>query len=179
MKRILTILAASLLAAVCLSAQEKSTGSEIKSRFHFTAEINMSASEYSKAGTNFGIFGFTVSPGYCFNENWALYVPVSSDILLMNRLSTRNYIEQGTLGLGAKYQLNMKEHKALGFSLSGGSTYIKSDINYFKAKAAVSLGFHGIGGSPYVSVGCTYMKPYQSAMKDKVLFECSIGFAIF
>lgn len=73
----------------------------------------------------------------------------------------------------------MKNNMALGFSLTGGSTYLKSDINYFKAKAAVSLGFHDIGGSPYVSIGCTYMNPYQSAMKDKVLYECSIGFAIF
>lgn len=58
----------------------------------------------------------------------------------MNRLSTRNYVEQGTIGLGTTYQLNMKGHKALGFSLTGGSTYVRSDLNYFKAKAAVSLG---------------------------------------
>ena len=178
MKRFLIIMAASLFAAVCMSAQEKNNEGEAKSRFYFTADFNMSASEYSKAGTNFGIFGFTVNPGYRFNDNWVLYVPISSDMVLMNRLSTRNYVEQGTIGLGATYQLNMKEHKAIGFSLSGGSTYIKSDLNYFKAKAAVSLGFHSIGGSPYVSVGCTYMSPYQNKMKDKVLFECSIGFSI-
>lgn len=177
MKRILTILAALLLAAVCMLAQEKNN--EVKSHFNFTAEINMSASEYSKAGTNFGIFGFTANPGYRFNDNWTLYVPISSDIVLMNRLSTRNYVEQATIGLGGKYQLNMKDHMALGFSLSGGSTYLKSDLNYFKAKAAVILGFHGIGSAPYVSVGCTYMNPYQSMMKDRVLFECSLGFAFF
>ena len=73
----------------------------------------------------------------------------------------------------------MKDRTTIEFALSGGSTYIKSDINYFKAKAAVSFGIHGIGCAPYVSIGCTYMNPYQSAMKDKFMFECSIGFAIF
>ncbi len=173
MKRILTILAASLLAAVCMSAQNAD------SHYHFTADFNMSASDYSKGKPDFGIFGFTINPGYRFNENWAVYMPVSADMVLLNRQSTRNYVEQGTIGLGATYQVNMKDHAALGFSLTGGSTYIRSDLDYFKAKAAVTLGFHSIGRTPYVSIGCTYMKPYDNVMKDKVLFECSIGFVLF
>lgn len=173
MKRILTILAASLLAAVCMSAQNAD------SHYHFTADFNMSASDYSKGKPDFGIFGFTINPGYRFNDNWAVYMPVSADMVLLNRQSTRNYVEQGTIGLGATYQVNMKDHAALGFSLTGGSTYIRSDLNYFKAKAAVTLGFHSMGRTPYVSIGCTYMKPYDNVMTDKVLFECTIGFSIF
>lgn len=139
----------------------------------------MSASDYSNGKSDFGIFGFTINPGYRFNDNWAVYMPVSADMVLLNRQSTRNYVEQGTIGLGATYQVNMKDHAALGFSLTGGSTYIRSDLNYFKAKAAVTLGFHSMGRTPYVSIGCTYMKPYDNVMKDKLLFECSIGFVLF
>ena len=179
MKRIVTFLAASLLAAVCMSAQETKTYRDHVPHLHFTTEINMSGYDYYKLKPDSGIFGFTVNPGYRFNANWAVYVPVSSDIVLMNKTTTRNYVEQTTVGLGATYQLNMKDHMALGFSLTGASTCIRSDLNYFKAKAAVSLGIHGIGCAPYVSIGCTYMNPYQSAMKDKFMFECSIGFAIF
>lgn len=179
MKRILTILAATLMTSVCISAQENETLNDAVSHYHFTADFNMSASEYNKAKPNFGIFGFTINPGYRFNDNWALFIPVSADIVLLNRQSTRNYVEQGTIGMGASYQINMKDHAALGFSLTGGSTYIKSDLNYFKAKAAVILGFHNLGRTPYVSIGCTYMKPYHNVMKDKVLFECSLGLTIF
>lgn len=179
MKRILTILAAAMSAVLCMSAQDTKTYRDKVPHLHFTTEINIAGYDYYKLKANSGIFGFTVNPGYRFNANWAVYVPVSSEIVLMNRQTTKNYIEQCTLGLGVTYQLNMKDHMALGFSLTGGSTYIKSDLNYFKAKAAVSLGFHGIGGSPYVSIGCTYMNQYQSVMKDKFLYECSIGFAIF
>ena len=179
MKRILTILAASLVATVCMSAQETKTYRDHVPHLHFTTEINMSGYDYHKLKPDSGIFGFTVNPGYRFNANWAVYVPVSEDIVLMNKTTTRNYVEQTTVGLGATYQLNMKDHMALGFSLTGASTCTKSDLNYFKAKAAVNFGIHGIGCAPYVSIGCTYMKPYQSAMKDKFMFECSIGFAIF
>lgn len=179
MKRTFTILAASLLAAVCMTAQDNGTDRNASSAYHFTADFNMSASEYTKAKPNFGIFGFTINPGYRFNDNWAVFMPVSADMVLMNRQSTRNYVEQGTIGLGASYHINMKDHAALGFALTGGSTYIKSDLNYFKAKAAVILGFHHLSKMPYVSVGCTYMKPYHNVMKDKVLFECSIGMTIF
>jgi len=179
MKRILTILAALFAAAVCMSAQDNKTYRDKVPHLHFTTEINTAGYDYHKWKPDSGMFGFTVNPGYRFNANWAVYVPVSSDIVLLNRKTTRNYIEQATVGLGATYQLNMKDHVALGFSLTGGSTCIRSDLNYFKAKASVSLGLHGVGGSPYVSIGCTYMNPYHSAMKDKFLYECSIGFAIF
>ena len=124
-----------LLVTLPMAAQNGSSR-DSDSHYHFTADFNMSASDYSKGKPDFGIFGFTINPGYRFNENWALYMPVSADMVLLNRQSTRNYVEQGTIGLGATYQVNMKDHAALGFSLTGGSTYIRSDLNYFKAKAA-------------------------------------------
>lgn len=98
---------------------------------------------------------------------------------MLNRQSTKNFVEQGTLGLGGSYTLTMKDHKALEFVLSGNSTYIKSDLNYFKAKAVVNFGFHGLGGTPYVGIGCSYFSPYNNLMNDKVMFEVNIGFTIF
>ena len=91
----------------------------------------------------------------------------------------RIFIEQGTLGLGGSYTLTMKDHKALEFVLSGNSTYIKSDLNYFKAKAAVNFGFHGLGGTPYVGIGCSYLSPYSNVARDKVMLEINLGFTIF
>ena len=49
---------------------------------------------------DFGSYGFTISPGYRFNQHWAVFVPVNADVLLLNRQSTKNFVEQGTLGLG-------------------------------------------------------------------------------
>ena len=179
MKQIATILAAIALIAVSASAQD-SNYREKASHFYATAEFNITGADFQGWGKpDFGSYGFTVSSGYRLNPHWAVFVPVSTDVLLLNRQSTKNYVEQGTLGLGGSYTLTMKDHMALEFVMSGNSTYIKSDLNYFKAKAAVSFGIHGIGCAPYVSIGCTYMNPYQSAMKDKFMFECSIGFAIF
>lgn len=179
MKRILTI-AALLLTSALISAQEKKTYRDNVPHFYFATEFNFSGADYKKFGKpDFGTLGMTVSPGYRFDESWAVFVPIGADVVLMNRQSTRNYIEQGTLGLGTSYQLNMKDHMALMFVLSGGSTYIRSDLNYFKAKASVNLGLHGIGASPYVGFGCSYLKPYQNAMKDKVMFEATIGFQLF
>ncbi|MBQ8484229.1 MAG: hypothetical protein IJ504_08005 [Bacteroidales bacterium] len=45
----------------------------------------MSASKYNNAKPNFGIFGFTINPGYRFNDNWAIFMPVSADMVLLNR----------------------------------------------------------------------------------------------
>ena len=104
---------------------------------------------------------------------------MNADILLLNRQSTKNFVEQGTLGIGGSYTLTMKDHKALEFVLSGNSTYIKSDLNYFKAKAAVNFGFHGLGGTPYVGLGCSYLSPYGNVGNGKVMFEVNIGFTIF
>ena len=178
MKRIVTILAAIALVAVSASAQESER--EKVSHFYTTTEFNMTGADFQGWGKpDFGSYGFTVSPGYRFNPHWALFVPVSTDVLLLNRQSTKYYVEQGTLGLGGSYTLTMKDHKALEFVVSGNSTYIKSDLNYFKAKAAVNFGFHGLGGTPYVGIGCSYMKPYGNIGNGKVMFEVNIGFTIF
>lgn len=178
MKRILTIFAAILIAVISASAQESKR--EKVSHFYTTTEFNMTCADFQGWGKpDFGSYGFTVSPGYRFNQHWAVFVPVNADILLLNRQSTKNYVEQGTLGLGGSYTLTMKDHKALEFVVSGNSTYIKSDLNYFKAKAAVNFGFHGLGGTPYVGIGCSYMKPYGNIGNGKVMFEVNIGFTIF
>ena len=153
---------------------------EKASHFYATAEFNMTGADYQGWGKpDFGSYGFTVSPGYRFNPHWAVFVPVNADVLLLNRQSTKNFVEQGTLGLGGSYTLTMKDHMALEFVLSGNSTYIKSDLNYFKAKAAVNFGFHGLGGTPYVGIGCSYLSPYSNIADDKVMLEVNFGFTIF
>ena len=178
MKRILTIFAAILIAVISASAQESKR--EKVSHVYATAEFNMTGADFQGWGKpDFGSYGFTVSSGYRLNPHWAVFVPVSTDVLLLNRQSTKNYVEQGTLGLGGSYTLTMKDHKALEFVLSGNSTYIRSDLNYFKAKAAVNFGFHGLGGTPYVGIGCSYLSPYGNVVNDKVMIEVNLGFTIF
>lgn len=178
MKRTLSIITMVLI-AVCTSAQESNTYRDKVPHLHFNAEFNIAASEYNKGKPDFGIYGVTVSPGYRFDDNWAVYIPVSMDVVLMNRQSIRNFVEQGTIGLGASYQLSMKDHTALVFTACGGSTYIKSDLNYFKAKAAINFGIHGIGASPYIGIGCSYLKAYQNSIKDRVMFEATLGITMF
>ena len=179
MKRILTILVVIVLTTVSASAQD-SNYREKASHFYATAEFNITGADYQGWGKpDFGSYGFTVSPGYRFNPHWAVFVPVNVDVLLLNRQSTKNFVEQGTLGLGGSYTLTMKDHKALEFVLSGNSTYIRSDLNYFKAKAAVNFGFHGLGGIPYVGIGCSYLSQYGNVGNGKVMFEVNIGFTIF
>ena len=178
MKRIVTILAAIALIAVSASAQESER--EKVSHFYSTTEFNMTGADFQGWGKpDFGSYGFTVSSGYRFNPHWAVFVPVSTDVLLLNRQSTKNYVEQGTLGLGGSYTLTMKDHMALEFVMSGNSTYIKSDLNYFKAKAAVNFGFHGLGGTPYVGIGCSYLSLYGNVANDKLMLEINLGFTIF
>ena len=179
MKRILAILAVIVLTTVSASAQD-SNYREKASHFYATAEFNITGADYQGWGKpDFGSYGFTVSPGYRFNPHWAVFVPVNVDVLLLNRQSTKNFVEQGTLGLGGSYTLTMKDHMALEFVMSGNSTYIKSDLNYFKAKAAVNFGFHGLGGTPYVGIGCSYLSPYGNVGSDKVMLEINLGFTIF
>ena len=179
MKRILTILAVIVLTAVSASAQD-SNHKEKVSHFYATAEFNLTGADFQGWGKpDFGSYGLTVSPGYRFNPHWAVFVPVNADVLLLNRQSTKNFVEQGTLGIGGSYTLTLKDHKALEFVLSGNSTCIKSDLNYFKAKAAVNFGFHGLGRTPYVGIGCSYLNPYGNVEKDKVMFEISFGFTMF
>ena len=179
MKRILTILSVIVLAAASAMAQD-SNYKEKASHFYTTTEFNVTGADYQGWGKpDFGSYGFTVSPGYRFNPHWAVFVPVNVDVLLLNRQSTRNFVEQGTLGLGGSYTLTMKDHKALEFVVSGNSTYIKSDLNYFKAKAAVKLGFHGLGGTPYLGIGCSYLSPYGNVANDKLMLEINLEFTIF
>lgn len=180
----LRLLAAAIVmmitSAGTISAQEGKTYRDFAPHFYMTTDFSISGADFQGWGKpDFGIFGVGVYPGWRFAGNWSVYVPVSCDLVLLNRQSTRNFIEQGTLGLGASYQFKMKDHQALEFKLDGGSTYIKSDLNYFKAKASVNYGLHGIGASPYVGIGCSYLKPYNSMMKDKVMLEISIGMQLF
>ena len=159
---------------------QDSNYNEKASHFYTSTEFNFTGADFQGWGKpDFGSYGFTVSPGYRFNPHWALFVPVSTDVLLLNRQSTKNFVEQGTLGLGGSYTLTMKDHMALEFVLSGNSTYIKSDLNYFKAKAAVNFGFHGLGGTPYVGIGCSYLSPYGNVANDKLMLEINLGFTIF
>lgn len=163
-----------------ISAQENKTYRDFAPQFYMTTDFSISGADFQGWGKpDFGIFGVGVYPGWRFAGNWSVYVPVSCDLVLLNRQSTRNFIEQGTLGLGTSYQFKMKNHQALEFKLDGGSTYIKSDLNYFKAKASVNYGIHGIGASPYVGISCSYLKPYNSMMKDKVMLEITIGMQLF
>lgn len=178
MKRVLSIIT-TLLIAICSSAQGSQTYRDRVTHLHFNAEFNISASDFIKGKPDFGIYAFTVSPGYRFNDNWSVYVPISMDVVLMNRQSIKNFVENGTLGLGGSYSLTMKKHTAIEFALSGSSTYTRSDLNYFKARAAVNFGFHGIGGAPYVGVGCSYLCTYNRTGNSKVCFEATIGFTIF
>lgn len=182
MKRIITILAAMVITTVSSLAQESQETFNYREKvphLYTTAELNIAGGEFQGWGKpDFGLYGFAISPGYRFNQNWSLFVPITADLILVNRQSTQNYVEQGTLGLGASYTIPMKDHTAIEVVLSGGSTYIKSDINYFKAKAAVNLGFHGLGCSPYVGIGCSYLTQYNTG-KNLSMLEISIGFTIF
>ena len=174
------IISMAFLFACADAIAQDSNYREKASHLYATAEFNMTGADYQGWGKpDFGSYGFTVSPGYRLNQHWAVFVPVNADILLLNRQSTKNFIEQGTLGLGGSYTLTMKDHMALEFVLSGNSTYIKSDLNYFKAKAAVNFGFHGLGGTPYVGIGCSYLSPYSNIANDKVMLEVNFGFTIF
>ena len=179
MKRIMVLLAAMVIATVSTFAQETINYREKAPHLYTTAEFNLAGGEFQGWGKpDFGLYGISINPGYRFNQNWALFVPITADLLLVNRQSTQNYVEQGTLGLGASYTVLMKDHSAIEFVLSGGSTYINSDINYFKAKAAINLGFHGLGSSPYVGVGCSYFKQYKTG-RNMAMLEIGIGFTIF
>lgn len=179
MKRTIIIMVM-LLSALTVSAREAANYRDKAPQFYCTADFSFSGGDYQGFGKpDFGINGAGVYPGWRFAGDWSVFLPVTCDFVLMNRQSTRNYVEQGTLGLGASYQLKMKQHKAIEFKLSGGSTYIKSDLNYFRAKASVNLGLHGIGAAPYVGIGCSYFKPYNDGMQNKVLFEVSIGMQLF
>ena len=100
MKRILAVLAVIVLTTVSASAQD-SNYREKASHFYTTAEFNITGADFQGWGKpDFGSYGFTISPGYRFNPHWAVFVPVNADILLLNRQSTKNFVEQGTLGLG-------------------------------------------------------------------------------
>ena len=179
MKRTMIILAI-LMTAVSLAAQETGTYRDNAPKFYATTDFSVSGADFQGWGKpDFGIVGLGVYPGWRFAGNWSVFLPVSCDFILLNRQSTRNYVEQGTIGLGASYQLKMKHRQALEFKLNGGSTYLKSDINYFKAKASVNFGFYDIGASPYVGIGCSYFKPYNDGKNDKVMFEISIGMQLF
>ena len=169
-----------LLSALTVSAQETKTNLDKTALFYCITEFNMSGGDMQGWGKpDFGIMGLGVYPGWRFNQEWSIFVPLSSDFVLLNRQSTRNFVEQGTIGLGGSYQLNMEDHFALEFRLQGASTYIKSDFNYFKAKASVNLCVHGLGSAPFIGIGCSYFNSYNTAMKDKVMLEISIGMQLF
>ena len=108
MKRILAVLAVIVLTTVSASAQD-SNYREKASHFYTTTQFNITGADFQGLGKpDFGSYGFTISPGYRFNQHWAVFVPVNADILLLNRQSTKNFVEQGTLGLGGSYTLTMK-----------------------------------------------------------------------
>ena len=180
MKR--TILIYSLLFVITpILAKEKSEhDNKEESNLYFTTELNLSGGNFRGWGKpDFGIDSFTLGLGYRIDDNWSIWMPVSTDLLLINKQSTRNYLDQGTIGLGAGYSINMKDHKAIGFNLSAGSTYLNYEVDYLKIKAAVSLGYHHLEFSPYVSIGCTYFKPYSGMPDDVVMYEVTIGFSFF
>ena len=69
MKRIVTILAAIVLAAVSASAQDSNFREKV-SHFYTTTEFNMTNADFQGYGKpDFGSYGFTISPGYRFNQH--------------------------------------------------------------------------------------------------------------
>ena len=101
-KSLLFIIISMAFLFACADAIAQDTNYREKaSHLYATAEFNLTGSDYQGWGKpDFGSYGFTVSPGYRFNPHWAVFVPVNADVLLLNRQSTKNYVEQGTLGLG-------------------------------------------------------------------------------
>lgn len=180
MKRIISI-AALICATICASAKDVPADDvrEAFSSWYSSLEINLAGGDYNRGEPDFGIYGSTYNIGYRFNTNWAIYLPITADLLLFNRTSTRNFVEQGTLGIGGAYQLNMSHNRALEFCLTAASTYIPSDINYFKAKFMINFGLHSIGSAPYIGLGVSYFQPYEKHSPMRIMAEATIGIKLF
>ena len=180
MKRISAIVAL-MIAAICASAKEVQTEDvrEAFSSWYSSLEVNWAGGDYNRGNPDFGIYGSTYNIGYRFNSNWAVYIPVSADIILQNRLTSRNFVEQGTLGIGGSYQLNLNHKQALEFCLTAASTYIPSDINYFKARFMINFGLHSIGTAPYIGLGVSYFQPYEKHSPLRIMPEATIGIKLF
>jgi len=129
--------------------------------------------------SDFGIFGYDVSIGYAFDSGISLFCPVDLQVGMYNTKSTKNYNNQGTIGIGAGYMYKFKEsYEMLEFRLSGASTMADRDINYFSTGFSIRYGIKVGHISPFTGVGVMYLSPYDSAVKDKAMLCVSFGVRI-
>lgn len=150
---------------------------------HFYFSMDFMAAGGGLANLNnsdYATYNFTAGLGYRFDRNWSVFIPIDVSAGMYNRKSTKNYNEQGTVGAGAAYQFNLNENRqAIEVSLSGASTYIKSDIDFFMSRLMVRYGLNYKNSRPFIGLGCIYLKPYDRNIKSKVMLGISIGVWVF
>lgn len=120
-----------------------------------------------------------VSVGYRFNDSWSLYIPYNVELVQHNMTTTKNYFDQGSIGMGASYTFNICDSKRM-FEVcaSVASTLMKSTPRYLSSDLMIKYGFDLVC-SPTIGVGVMYLHSYDKSLADSFAFGITIGCLMF
>lgn len=171
MKRLICCFAFLVLLLGSLSAQEKCWYSLTQdTRF---SRMPGEESVFSMA--------FAVAPGCTFANGLSLRLPLDVEVFMSQGKLIKTYEQTGTLGLGVGYNLVDGQRSRLELSLAGGSTYIRTSMNYAYADLGLRYGAKYFGKvTPYMSIGGRYLSYYKSTdLKDQMGIYLTFGIWFF
>lgn len=144
---------------------------------YLAGEFYASGTKTNLNKSHLALLGPEVEIGYRFKNNLSLFLPVAFDVCEFNSKTTKNYSNQAALGLGMSYVIPFKNGEDdLELLLSGSSTVLNEDVDYFKAKFSARWGLTTFGCVvPFVGLGFAYLTPYHHEVKNAWMFNVSVG----
>lgn len=173
-KTLLLIIVAFLICNLNLAGQEN------KFVKHFYASLEAAtymSGNYSRLdNSDWKRNALNIALGYRPNHSWSIYLPYDLEFVQYNMDSTRNYLEQASLGVGTGYQFNvLKENKyRVELSLTASSSIMKSSPGYFTSKLMLKCGASRLC-APYVGIGLAYLHSYDGLLNDSFAIGFTVG----
>lgn len=176
MKKILASIALVFLFAAVPFAQNKLDRMYVSMGYGFGGAPNTNFTT-----KDFAIRSFDFSVGYRFNEHLSLFIPITTDVNMMNMTTSKNFNETGTLGLGASYTFYIGRGSFLEPILACGSTFYNSNLNYLSPRFELRWGGGKIGNfGPFIGLGVQYLHPYgNSTVPNMTMMYAKIGARLF
>lgn len=172
MKRLYLLLAILLMMGQTMYARENGLVKHLYGSWEALTYASVKGADWQRNLLN-------VSLGYRFNDSWSLYVPYNVELMRYNMESTKNYFDQGSIGIGASYTFNICDSKRM-FEVcaSVASTLMKSTPRYLSSDLMIKYGFDLVC-SPTIGVGVMYLHSYDKSLADSFAFGITIGCLMF
>ena len=161
-----------LCALLGASLQAQSSGGG----WHNETEYRLSGSRLNLNDSDFAAFNFTLKPGWRFASGLFVACPLTLSIGEYNLTTSKNFDNQGLVGLSAGYHLPLfGDTNFMEAEISCSSTVLNTDFNYLDFGIHFRYGLKAGNFKPFFGLGLSYLRQYDRTVPDNFLLGASIG----